>query len=178
MKEVAGHCGSMLQEETREVVEEARIHSVAGSSGHLSRRFLRGGELHNKKRAAFGLVLASDLAAVFLNDSIDRTQAEAGTFADGLGCIEGIEDAFGLANTGTGIAELQYGLAAEAVPDDFQRAAAAFVQRVHGVLNDFDEGLKQLVGVALHAGEAGRDRGCNANFPGSITGLQHLGGTL
>src|SRR4051794_14328155 len=98
MKEVAGHRTSMLQEDARRVAERELL--IAGGSGDVRRGLLRGRELHDEQCAAFGLVLASNLAAVLLDDSVDGTQSKAGAFADGLGGVEGIEDALGLANTG------------------------------------------------------------------------------
>src|SRR5579863_1817779 len=142
--------------------------SVAGGSRHLHGWFLRGGELYDEEGAAFGPVLASNLAVVFLNDAIDCAQTEAGAFADWFGCVEGIEDALGLADARAGVGELQHGLAAQPVGDDFERAAAGFFQRVHGILDDLDEGLKQLVGVALHAGKVRRNRHTDTDFAGGV----------
>ena len=34
-----------------------------------------------------------------------------------------------------------------------KQASTGFFQRIHGILDDLDKGLEQLVGVALHAGE-------------------------
>ena len=71
---------------------------VAGRAGGLGCGFGGCGELYDKQSAAFGLVLAGDLAAMVLDDAIDGAQAEPCTLADGLGGVEGIEDALRIAN--------------------------------------------------------------------------------
>ena len=80
--------------------------------GDLHRRFRAAGNSDDEQRSAFGFVLAGDLAAVILDHSVDSAQAEAGAFADGLGGVEGIEHALGLANAGAGVGELQHDLVA------------------------------------------------------------------
>ena len=58
------------------------------------------GELDGEDGTTFGLVVAADLASVVLNHSVDGAEAEAGAFADGLGGVEGIENAFWIAQSG------------------------------------------------------------------------------
>ena len=111
----------------------------------------------DEERAAFGLVLAGDVAVVILDHSIDSAEAEAGAFADRLGGVEGIEHALRFANAGAGIGELQHDIVALVLGGNFQGSTAGFFQSVHGVLDDLDEGLEKLVGIALNPWKIGRE---------------------
>ena len=79
---------------------------------------------------------------MILNYAIDRAEAEAGAFADGFGGVEGIENALRVANAGTGIGKLEHGFLAWrwAV---ISEASAGFLQGVHGIVDDLDEGLEK-----------------------------------
>src|ERR1039457_6200119 len=74
------------------------MRSVADSSGYLYRRRILRRDPDHKQRTAFPLVLAGNLAAMILNHSVYRAQAQARTFSDRLGRVEGIEDPLRLAN--------------------------------------------------------------------------------
>ena len=92
--------------------KEVRIAAVPSAlsraSGDLRGRFCRGNSKH-EHRAAFGLVLASDLSAVILDHAIYGAEAQTSAFADGLGGVEGIENPQRVANAGAGIGKLEHG---------------------------------------------------------------------
>ncbi len=114
-------------------------------------------ESHYEQRPAFAFVLAGDLAAVILNHAIHRAQPEPRTFSHRLGGIERIENPLRFANPRPSIRKLQHGLFALALCGNFQGPPPVLFQCVHGVLDDLDKRLKQLVGVALHPRRIGVD---------------------
>ena len=122
-------------------VDQAERTGSSGGAGDFCRDFHGGGKAKHKHRAAFGLVVAGDLAAVILDNSVHGAESEAGAFADRLGGVERIENTLGLANARTGIGELQHDFAAVLLGRDAERAADD-VHRVHCVLDDFDERLE------------------------------------
>src|SRR5208282_2023236 len=61
--------------------------------------------------SALGAVVTCDLSLVVLDYAIGGAESETGTFANRLGGVERIEDALGIAQTGTGVGELDDHLA-------------------------------------------------------------------
>src|SRR5579884_996885 len=82
----------------------------AGASGMRSpgRKRYSGGQADGEQSAALGLIGAGDLTAVFLNDAVGSTQAEASSFTDGLSGVEGIEDTMRFADAGAGVGEFEH----------------------------------------------------------------------
>jgi hypothetical protein len=77
--------------------------SVGAGAGNLRGGFSDCRNSDDEECAAFGLVLAGDESVVIADNPIDSAKTEAGAFADGLGGVEGIENAQGIANAGPGI---------------------------------------------------------------------------
>ena len=98
-----------------------------------------GRQPNDEHRATLGVVLAGDLAAMVLNHAVDRAEAQARSFADRLGRIEGSKTRCGSrmpgplsenCNTISGLRRRARYL---------ERSTADFFQCVHRVLDDFDE---------------------------------------
>src|ERR1700721_845906 len=144
----------------------------------------RRGGADYKEGAAFGVVLAGDGAAVVEDDSIDDAEAESCALADGLGGVEGIEDAFRIADARAGVGELNDGFVSLLKGEDGGPAPNAlqspfrFEQRVHGVFGDFDEDLEELIDIAADARQAGLNHKFDADFSSGIAGFDHLVGAL
>ena len=84
---------------------------------------------------------------MIVDHSIDSAETETGAFADGLGGVEGIEDALRIANAGAGVGELQDDLGTLVLGSNFQGSAAGLFQSVHGILDDFDEDWKSWLAL-------------------------------
>ena len=151
---------------------------VSASAGNLNRGFHCGRNSDYEEGAAFGLVLTSDLATVIADNTPDGAETQTCPFADGFGGIERIENTERIANATAIIRELQEEIRTLAVYGDFQSTSAGFFKGIHGILDDFNEGLKELVGVALHARRTGFHREFDPDFATGAAQFQHLGGTL
>src|ERR1035437_5131860 len=104
-----------------------------------------------KRSPAFGPVVAGDLSLVVLDHTIRRAQSETGALGDGLGGVEGIESALGIAQAGPVVGELHDHFVALAPQATLETPAAGFLQCVHGVFDNLKKGLQELVGVAEDA---------------------------
>jgi hypothetical protein len=118
----------------------------------------------NEDRSTLSLVVAGDLPAVILHDSVDCAQAEAGALADGLGRIEGIEDTMRLFDSGAAIGKLDDDLISLLSGDHLQRASVAFFEGVKSVFEDLDEGLKELMTVSPNPGQVRLNRSFDTDF--------------
>src|ERR1019366_7767129 len=154
------------------------MRSVADSSGYIYRRRILRRDPDHKQRTAFPLVLAGNLAAMILNHSVYRAQAQARTFSDRLGGVEGIEDPLRLPNPPPRIGKKKNGLFVLTLCGNFQGPSACFFQRVHRVLDDLDKRLEQSVGIALHAGKIGINGEAHTNLSRWTPRLQHLLGPV
>ena len=88
---------------------------------------------------------------MILDDAVRGAESETGAFADGLGGVEGVEDAFGIAQAGAGIGELNDYFVDFAPERNLQTAAADFLERVDGVFHDLKKCLQELIGIAENA---------------------------
>ena len=125
-----------------------------GRSGELRIKSEDGRKNHAESAAAFGAIEAENLAAVFLNDSVADAEAEAGALADRLGCVEGVEDAFGFAKAGARVRKIEDDAAAFSAHADGERTSADGFHGVDGIVDQIEEDLEELVGVATHGGES------------------------
>src|ERR1700693_1327313 len=91
------------------------------------RRHFNHGEPNFKCRSAFGAVVAGDLSLVVLDYAVGGAESETGPFADRLGGVERIEDAFGIAQAGAGVGELDDHFVAFAPERDLETPAADFL---------------------------------------------------
>src|SRR5450755_1493341 len=99
-------------------------------------------------RAVF-IVAAKDLSAVGANDSVADAQAQAGALGGLFGGVEGIEDAFGIWNSGAVVGDGDFDVlvTAAGVNDDMP-ALSSVLYRVVGVVQDVEEDLLQLLSIA------------------------------
>ena len=134
------------------------------------------GDEDGEQGSAFGLVLAGDLAGMILDHTVDGAEAEASASADGLGGVEGVEDTLRIAQAGAVVGKLELNIGSVTGSGNFDDAAAGFVESIHGVLEDLDEGLEHAIGVDPDLREIGIDGGADLNFAGRATRLEHLGG--
>src|SRR5215467_5572890 len=161
------------------VIAQASAARPSGSGGLggldiLRGRFFSAGQANEELGAAFGLVATGDVTPVVLNDTVDGAEAEAGAPANRLGGVEGIENPLRVAQARTRIGEAQPGFAVLTPGGNFEQSAARFGERVHGVLNDFDENLEDLVGVGQHAGKICFQRKPNLNLSGGAARLEQV----
>ena len=98
---------------------------LCGGEGLCFNR-LSGGQAQDEDRSAFGFVLAGDLAAVILDDTVDGAQSEAGAFSDGFGGVERIEDAVRLFDAGTIVGEAEDDFFRVMLSTDGKQASAGF----------------------------------------------------
>src|SRR5713101_2173263 len=104
--------------------------------------------------AAFRPVETGDLPGVLLDQSVANAQTEPGALAHRLGGVKRIEHQLRLLYAGARIAELDHYIRALAHRANGQHAAH-FLHRIHGVADDVEENLQQLIGVAANAGQDG-----------------------
>src|ERR1700691_4398395 len=119
------------------------------------------GELDQERGAAFWAIEAFDASAVFLHDAVADAEAEAGALADGLGGEERIEDLLGGFDAGSAIGKLDDQLAVVVRGANHQRAAADFFQRVHGIADQVEENLQNLIGIAENVRQSFVNIGAN-----------------
>ena len=74
--------------------------------------------------------------------AVSRAESEASSFAHGLGGIEGVEYALGIAHAGAGIGKLNDHFVGFAPEGNLQASAADFLQRVDGILYDLKKCLQ------------------------------------
>ena len=87
-----------------------------------------------------------------LHHAVSGAKSKAGAFAHGLGGVERIEDALRIAHSGAGVGELNHHFAAFAPEVDLKAPAANLLQCVHGIFDDLQKRLQELIGIAEHAG--------------------------
>src|SRR5713101_10014533 len=135
----------------------ARIHSETFFRSGVAEREKSGDrrERNAEAGAAFRPVETGDLPAVLLDQSVANAQTEPGALAHRLGGVKRIEHQLRLLYAGARIAELDHYIRALAHRANGQHAAAHFFHRIHGVADDVEENLQQLIGVAANAGQDG-----------------------
>src|SRR6266446_3707453 len=111
-----------------------------------------GGYLDAERRAALGAVETGDLAAMIVDESIADAQTKPRALADGFRRIEGVEDQTRLADARAGVGEQNDYVSPFAQRAHGKRAAAYFLQCIHGVIDDVEEDLQQLIRVAADRG--------------------------
>jgi len=115
---------------------------------------------------------------VILNNSVNSTDAKTSALADGLGCVEGIKDALGIAEARTVVRELEHDFVLLADAGDLEAAVTHSVESVHGIFDDLDKGLEQLVGVGADLGKVGLDEQAQLGLSSGTARLAHLSGTI
>jgi len=99
-----------------------------------------------------GQVAARDFARMLMDDAVASAEAQAGSFSDGLGCVERVEHALGVFDSGPGIHELNPRVPWRRADKYFEGAAVSAFQRVYGVGDDLQEHVQQLARVAADQG--------------------------
>src|ERR1035438_7909848 len=105
---------------------------------------------------SFGIkiVVTNNFAPVFADDAIADAQSQSGSLANVFGREKGIEDAVGVGDAGTVIAERDFDVAAAARAHDFDAGGmAAFADRVIGIVDDVEKNLLQLMRIADDFGQ-------------------------
>src|SRR6266571_7099485 len=97
--------------------------------------------LDAERRAALGAIVTRDLAAMIADESIADAQAEPRALADGLGCVEGVEDKARLADARAGVGKQYDDVSPVARRAYSERAAAHFLHCIHGVIDNVEEHL-------------------------------------
>src|SRR5467141_3622481 len=111
-----------------------------------------GGYLDAERRAALGAVETGDLAAMIVDESIADAQTKPRALADGFRRIEGVKDQTRLADARAGVGEQNDHVSPFAQRAHGKRAAAYFLHCIHGVVDDVEEDLQQLIRVAADRG--------------------------
>ncbi len=106
------------------------------------------GEFNPECGAAFWAVLAGNFSALILHQPITDAQAEPGAFSHRLGGVKGVEHQIGVAHTAPCVGKKNDHVAFFKQRAHGQRTAAGFLHRIHGVVDDVGEHLKELIGVA------------------------------
>ena len=106
---------------------------------------------------------------MLLHDAVANAQPKPGTFSHILGCVERIEDAFGVEKPGSTVVELDTYSGIMAINPHSQDATSfALLDCVHRIVDDVKEHLFELVRVSNH----GRKIGSHLAFQNNIAALQ------
>jgi len=104
---------------------------------------------------AIGIVMAKNLASVFLHDAVADAEAEAGSLADLFGGEERIENSVGMGNAVAVVAERNFNAVAGLGGHDFDACRPSdFMYCVVSVVQDVEEHLLQLMSVTDDIGQA------------------------
>src|SRR5271163_2688204 len=99
-------------------------------------------ELHHECSAAFRSIEALDAAAVLLHDAVADAEAQAGTFANGLGGEERIEHLLRRFDAWAGVREFDEKFFLVVRSANYQFAAADFFQRIHCIADQIEKNLQ------------------------------------
>lgn len=105
------------------------------------------GKAETKESTATGRIAARNLPVVILDHAVRGAESKTGSFADWFGRIEGVEDASRFGDSWTRVGEFDNDVVVLNLNSDAESAAATFLHRVHGVGDDFEKTLQQLVRV-------------------------------
>jgi len=89
---------------------------------------------------------------MIVHESIADAQTKPRALADGFRRIEGVEDQTRLADARAGVGEQNDHVSPFAQRAHGKRAAAYFLHCIHGVIDDVEEDLQQLIRIAADLG--------------------------
>src|SRR5208282_2794204 len=119
-------------------------------------------QLHAKYRAAGLCVVAHDLPAVLLQDSVADAKPKPRSFADGFRGVEGIEYTMRFADSRPGIRKENHDVGAIAQRADGQHTSAGLAHGVQTVIDDVKKDLHELVVISPHTRQNGFELHVNA----------------
>src|SRR4029434_3811271 len=107
----------------------------------------------NKDCAALLFVVTGNLTVMILDDAISGAEPETSPLADWLGRVEGIENALGLAQSGTGVRKIDDDRTVFAGQRNDQPSPSVLFESIDRVVNDLQASCEKLIRVAQYSGQ-------------------------